>query len=97
MTPNAKSPLSDAEFTAFDLETAGLYPASCWIVEFGVVRFKLGKGELHRFKQLVDWVCSIFEEPKTPYAVPTGIEGLRRYAKERCRRDVARLALTTNH
>ena len=59
MMPNVKLPLSDAEFVAFDLETTGLYPVSCRIVEFGAVRFKLAKGELHRFEQLVDPECPI--------------------------------------
>src|SRR3990172_4043123 len=59
MMPNAKLALSDAEFVAFDLETTGLYPVSCRIVEFGAVRFKLAKGELHHFEQLVDPECPI--------------------------------------
>ncbi len=40
------TPLSDVEFVAFDLETTGLVPVSCRIVEFGAIRFKLAEGEL---------------------------------------------------
>ena len=35
--PNVNLPLPDTEFVAFDLETTGLYPVSCRIVEFGAV------------------------------------------------------------
>ena len=41
--------LSDVDFVAFDLETTGLYPVSCRIVEFGAVRFTLTEGELEHF------------------------------------------------
>ena len=53
------SPLSEVELVAFDLETTGLFPAACRIVEFGAVRFKLHEGELDHFEQLVDPECPI--------------------------------------
>jgi len=52
--PNANLPLPNTEFVAFDLETTGLCPVSCRIVEFGAVRFTPAKGELHHFEQLAD-------------------------------------------
>jgi DNA polymerase III epsilon subunit family exonuclease len=51
--------LSDLEIVAFDLETTGLWPVSCRIVEFGAVRFKLNGKVLDRFEQLVDPGCGI--------------------------------------
>ena len=51
--------LSDVEFVAFDLETTGLFPISCRIVEFGAVRFTLPVGELETFEQIVDPQCPI--------------------------------------
>lgn len=51
--------LSDIEFVAFDLETTGLFPISCRIVEFGAVRFRLDGTELSRFEQLVYPECPI--------------------------------------
>lgn len=47
-------PLSEVDFVAFDLETTGLSPVACRIVEFGAVRFRLGAGELGSLSQLVD-------------------------------------------
>lgn len=49
--------LSEVEFIAFDLETTGLSPVACRIVEFGAVRFQLGGTELGSFSQLVDPGC----------------------------------------
>jgi len=57
--PDVTTPLSDVEFVAFDLETTGLFPVSCRIVEFGAVRFRLDGRELGHFEQLVDPECSI--------------------------------------
>lgn len=51
--------LTDVEFAALDLETTGLHPVVCRIVEFGAVRFTLAEGELGRFEQLVDPECPI--------------------------------------
>ena len=51
---NPLTPIAEAEFVAFDLETTGLHPVSAQIVELGAVRFK-GDGEvLGQFQQLVD-------------------------------------------
>lgn len=48
------TPIAQAEFIAFDLETTGLHPMSCQIVEIGAVRFR-GDGEiLGQFQQLID-------------------------------------------
>lgn len=52
-------PLGEVDFVAFDLETTGLTPTSCRIVEFGAVRFRLGSGELGSMSQLVDPQCTI--------------------------------------
>lgn len=52
-------PLGEVDFVAFDLETTGLSPAECRIVEFGAVRFRLGTGELESMSQLVDPQCTI--------------------------------------
>lgn len=51
--------LSDVEFVAFDLETTGLFPISCRIVEFGAVRFCIDGRELDRFERIVDPGCVI--------------------------------------
>jgi len=51
--------LTDIEFVAFDLETTGLFPVACRIVEFGAVRFRLDGEEIGRFEQLVDPECEI--------------------------------------
>ena len=58
-TPEASRSLSDVEFVAFDLETTGLSPTSCEIIEFGAVRFRLDGEELAHMQQLVDPGCSI--------------------------------------
>lgn len=55
----SKASLNDIEFVAFDLETTGLFPISCRIVEFGAVRFRLAGTELDVFDQLVNPGCSI--------------------------------------
>lgn len=51
--------LEEAEFVAFDLETTGLFPVACRIVEFGAVRFGLTGEELGSIEQLVDPECEI--------------------------------------
>jgi DNA polymerase III epsilon subunit family exonuclease len=62
-------PLADVEFVAFDLETTGLFPISCRIVEFGAVRFTLAAGELETFEQIIDPECPIPAEA-------TGVHGI---------------------
>jgi DNA polymerase-3 subunit epsilon len=62
-------PLSEVEFLAFDLETTGLWPIACRIVEFGAVRFRLDGTVLDQFEQLADPGCPIPEEV-------TGIHGI---------------------
>jgi len=57
--PSRTAPLTETEFVAFDLETTGLFPISCRILEFGAVRFTLPAGELETFEQLVDPECPI--------------------------------------
>ena len=52
-------PLSEVEFVAFDLETTGLWPISCRIVEFGAQRFRLDGQPLGSMEQLVDPECPI--------------------------------------
>ena len=56
---NLGTSLADVDFVAFDLETTGLSPISCRIVEFGAVRFNLAAGELETFEQIVDPQCPI--------------------------------------
>jgi DNA polymerase III epsilon subunit family exonuclease len=51
--------LSDVEFVAFDLETTGLSPVACRIIEFGAVRFRFDGREIDCFEQLVDPCCPI--------------------------------------
>ncbi len=53
-------------------------------------------GEAGRVKQgeLGHWICSVCGAAKTPYAVPAEIAQFMKIHKERCGRDVARLALT---
>ena len=57
--PTPGTSLADVEFVAFDLETTGLFPISCRIVEFGAVRSTLATGELETFEQIVDPECPI--------------------------------------
>ena len=53
-------------------------------------------GEAGRVKQgeLGHWICSVCGAAKTPYAVPAEISQFMKIHKERCGRDIARLALT---
>jgi DNA polymerase-3 subunit epsilon len=51
--------LTDVDFVAFDLETTGLYPSACRIVEFGALRFRLDGEELGSFDELVNPRCPI--------------------------------------
>jgi hypothetical protein len=53
-------------------------------------------GEAGRVKQddIGFWICSVCGAAKTPYAVPAEITHFLKIHKERCGRDVARLALT---
>ena len=51
--------LWDVEYLAFDVETTGLSPAFCEIVEFGAVRFTADGTEVGRFQQLVNPGCAI--------------------------------------
>jgi DNA polymerase-3 subunit epsilon len=54
-----RRPLSEVEFVAFDLETTGLSPVACRIVEVGAIRFRLDGKELGCVDQLVDPQCPI--------------------------------------
>jgi hypothetical protein len=53
-------------------------------------------GEAGRAKQgeLGHWICSVCGAAKTPYAVPAELAQFMKIHKERCGRDIARLALT---
>ena len=53
-------------------------------------------GEAGHVKQgdLGHWICSVCGASKTPYAVPAEIAQFMKIHKERCGRDVAKLALT---
>ena len=55
----SRRPLSDVEFVAFDLETTGLFPVACRIVEFGALRFRLDGQQFGSLDQLVDPECLI--------------------------------------
>ncbi len=57
--PDHSTLLSDLEFVAFDLETTGLSPHECRIVEFGALRFRLDGTICESFEQLVDPECHI--------------------------------------
>src|SRR5260370_22884649 len=52
-------------------------------------------GEAGRVKQgeLGHWICSVCGAAKTPYAVPTEVAHFLEIHKERCGKDVARVAL----
>ena len=51
--------LMEVDFVAFDLETTGLSPADCQIVEMGGVRFRADGSRIDEFEQLVDPQCGI--------------------------------------
>jgi DNA polymerase III subunit epsilon len=51
--------LTDVEFVAFDLETTGLSPSACQIVEMGGVRFRANGCPIDEFEQLIDPRCAI--------------------------------------
>lgn len=53
------TPIIDAEFIAWDLETTGLHPASSQIVELGAVRFRGNGVVLDQFQRVVDPQCRI--------------------------------------
>lgn len=53
LTIDPKRAVSEFTFVAFDFETTGLHAASDRVVEFGAVRFQLGR-ELATFQQLVN-------------------------------------------
>lgn len=53
MTIDTTVPVTDCTFVAFDFETTGLHPAVDRIVEFGAVRFTIGR-ELAEFGELAD-------------------------------------------
>lgn len=50
---------SETEFVAFDLETTGLSPQTCRIVEYGAVRFRIDGREVASVQQLLDPGCPI--------------------------------------
>lgn len=60
------TPILDAEFIAWDLETTGLHPVSSEIVELGAVRFRGDGVVLDQFQQIVDPQCRI---PAAAYQV----------------------------
>ena len=51
-------PVGDFTFVAFDFETTGLHAARDRIVEFGAVRFAVGR-ELATFQQMANPGCAI--------------------------------------
>lgn len=48
--------MNEREFVAFDLETTGLSPTLCQIVEIGAVRFTADGTEVDRMEQLLPQV-----------------------------------------
>ncbi len=53
MTVDTTVPVTDCTFVAFDYETTGLHPAVDRIVEFGAVKFTVGR-ELAEFSELAN-------------------------------------------
>ncbi|HEY9785767.1 MAG TPA: exonuclease domain-containing protein [Candidatus Obscuribacterales bacterium] len=54
--------LTDLDFIAFDVETTGLSPIACKLVELSAVRFRLGSKETSVFSTLIHPETSIPEE-----------------------------------
>lgn len=53
MTVDTTLPVTECTFVAFDFETTGLHPAMDRVVEFGAVRFRIGR-ELAEFSELAN-------------------------------------------
>jgi ATP-dependent helicase YprA (DUF1998 family) len=60
----------------------------------GIELVNLGEAKHVKQGELGHWICSVCGVSKTPYAVPAEITQFLEIHKERCGRDVARLALT---
>ncbi len=60
----------------------------------GVELVNLGEAGRVKQGQLGHWICSICGAAKSPYAVPTEIAQFLKIHKERCGKDVTRLALS---
>jgi DNA polymerase III epsilon subunit-like protein len=52
--PVESDKLSDLVFVAFDVETTGLSPIACRLVELCAIRFSLGEGQLETFSTLIN-------------------------------------------
>jgi rubrerythrin len=60
----------------------------------GIELVNLGEAGWVKQGELGHWICSVCGAAKTPYAVPAELSQFMKIHKERCGRDVARLALT---
>ena len=60
----------------------------------GIELVNLGEAGRVKVGELGHWICSVCGASKTPYAVPAEIAHFMKIHKERCGRDVAKLALT---
>ncbi|MBI2806633.1 MAG: DEAD/DEAH box helicase [Planctomycetes bacterium] len=59
----------------------------------GIELVNLGEAGRVKQRELGHWICSVCGAAKTPYAVPAEIAHFLKIHKERCGKDVARLAL----
>jgi ATP-dependent helicase YprA (DUF1998 family) len=60
----------------------------------GIELVNLGESGRTKQGELGHWICPVCGQAKTPYAVPAEIAQFLKIHKERCGRDVARLALS---
>ena len=60
----------------------------------GIELVNLGEAGRVKNQELGHWICSVCGAAKTPYAVPTEITQFLKIHKERCGKDVTRLALS---
>ena len=62
----------------------------------GIELVNLGEAGKVKNQELGHWICSVCGAAKSPYAVPTEINQFLKIHKERCGKDVTRLALSVH-